>query len=73
MDESKLYKEQESSQQTANESVMSYSSIAMVEDFVNSIPQDALKLAVEFAVKEHREGKCIPSCQIDSIIKERMD
>lgn len=72
MDESKPFKEQEPSRQTASEPAMSYSSVAMMEDFANNMPQDVLKLAVEFAVKEHREDKCIPSCQIDSIIKGRM-
>jgi hypothetical protein len=44
-----------------------YSSVS-----VNSIPEDALMQAAQFAVKEHSERKCIPHVQIGRVIKERM-
>jgi hypothetical protein len=71
MKKPKSYKEQ-NTQQTVNEPIAEYSSVSMMEDFVNSIPEDALMQAAQFAVKEHREGRCIPHSQIDSVIKERM-
>lgn len=37
-----------------------------------NIPQDLLMEAAEFAIKEYREGKCIPHSQvIEEIKKER--
>jgi hypothetical protein len=67
MSKSELYKKQETAQQTVNEPVAAYSSVS-----VNSIPEDALVQAAQFAIKEHGEGKCIPHSQIDRVIKERM-
>jgi hypothetical protein len=72
MNKSRSYKEQQTTQQTVQEPIVEYFSGSTMECFVDSIPQDAIIQAAEFAIKEHSEGKCIPHSQIDCMIKERM-
>ena len=59
----KPYKEQDSSKQTAQEPM---------DDFINSIPRDALAEALLFALEENKAGHCISNSQIESMINERM-
>ena len=72
MSKSKAYKKQEPAKQVAGEPMMEYSSPSDMNEFVSSIPRDALSQAIDFAIEEYRRGDCIPHNQIASIVKERM-
>ena len=73
MSEIKPYKEQEPSHQKIEEPMMAtYQSAGLMDNFINSIPRDALADAIHFALEENRAGRCIPNTQIESLINERM-
>lgn len=72
MSKSKPYRKQKAVKQVACEPVMEYCSFSVMDNFVNSIPRDVLTQAIDFAVKEHTNGRCISHNQIDEIVKERM-
>ena len=72
MSKSKPYKEQKNTKQKVGEPIAEYSSVSVMDNFVNSIPKDALEQAIQFAIKEHHEGRCTSHSQIDSVLKERM-
>ena len=48
-----------------------YQSAGLMDNFINSIPRDALAEAIRFALEENRAGCCIPNSQIESLINER--
>jgi len=66
----KPYKEQDSSKQTAQEPMMAtyHQSAIPMDDFINSIPRDALAEALLFALEENKAGHCISNSQIESMI-----
>ena len=68
------YKEQDSPKQTAQEPMMAtyHQSAIPMDDFINSIPRDALAEALLFALEENKAGHCISNSQIESMINERM-
>ena len=70
----KPYKEQDSSKQTAQEPMTAtyHQSAIPMDDFINSIPRDALAEALLFALEENKAGHCISNSQIESMINERM-
>ena len=70
----KPYKEQDSPKQTAQEPMMAtyHQSAIPMDDFINSIPRDALAEALLFALEENKAGHCISNSQIESMINERM-
>lgn len=41
-----------------------------MDDFINSIPRDALAEALLFALEENKAGHCISNSQIESMINE---
>ena len=43
------------------------------DSYSDVIPQDLLMEAAEFAIKEYREGKCIPHSQVIEEIKKKED
>ena len=67
-------KEQDSPKQTAQEPMMAtyHQSAIPMDDFINSIPRDALAEALLFALEENKAGHCISNSQIESMINERM-
>lgn len=71
MSKIKPYKEQEPSSLKAEEPMMvTYQSAGLMDNFINSIPRDALTEAIRFALEENRAGCCIPNSQIESLINE---
>lgn len=73
MSKIKPYKEQEPTHLTAKEPmVATYKSALSMDDFINSIPRDALIEAIRFALEENRAGRCISNSQMENLINERM-
>lgn len=72
MSKSKPYKKQKAVERVACGPIMEYCSTSVMDNFVNSIPRDVLTQAIDFAIKEHKAGHCMPHTQIDEMAKERM-
>lgn len=72
MSKSKPYKKQNAEKQIVCEPAMDCYSTSAMDNFINSIPKDVLAQAIDFAVKECGEGRCVPHTQVDAIVKERM-
>lgn len=72
MSKSKPYKEAAIDKQIVNEPVVEYASTAITDEFVDTIPRDALEQAARFAINEHRRERCISHVELDSLVKERM-
>ena len=71
----KPYKEQDISQTNRHKKPMMatyHQSAIPMDDFINSIPRDALAEALLFALEENKAGHCISNSQIESMINERM-
>jgi hypothetical protein len=66
------YNSKEKDEKIVREPMMGYSTNSSMDVFLNSIQQDVLASAIEFAMAEHRAERCVSHTHIDSIVKERM-
>lgn len=73
MSEIKLYQEQEPALQAVNEVAAMYESPSRsMDDFIKSLPRDAMRKLIDFAIEEQYAGRCIPNSQVDDFLNQRL-
>ncbi len=43
-----------------------------IDNFIASLPKDAMHQLIDFAITEHQNGRCIPNSQIDDLLDSRL-
>ena len=64
MKESRLYKHDEEKANGLNEPVMAYDVLRQADSIQCGMPKDLLVDVAEYALRAHREGRCLPHADV---------